>query len=178
MKKLTIFGLLAAVTIACALLLRSHAKTSREKAEAFRKNFEPLVVAAKQEPTGSKTSWSLTTNDNQIVIHFHNYTSGSNWTVGGGSVPISLPYIYKDAESGIMFYVEKDGRHVSAISPAGQILWSRDPFTDSHLPFYRTTTPRIVSIGRWKGILAISFDSSQYGNLDIKTGDFTFGGQD
>ena len=139
--------------------------------------FAVAAFAGEQEPIGSKTSWSVATNDNQIVFHFHNDTSGSNWTVSGGSVPISLPHTYKDAESGIVFYVESDGRHVSAISPAGQILWSRDPFADAHLPFYRTHTPRIVFIGRWRGSVAISFDSTQSGDLDIKTGNFTFTGQ-
>lgn len=136
------------------------------------------VFAGEQEPVGSETSWSVVTNGNQIVFHFHNDTSGSNWTVNGGSVPISLPHAYKDAESGIVFYVESDGRHISAISPEGKILWSRDPFADAHLPFYRTQTPRIVFIGRWRGCVAISYSSTQSGNLDIKTGDFTFTGQD
>jgi hypothetical protein len=57
----------------------------------------------------------------------HNNTSGSNWTVNGGLVPIALPHTYRDPDSGIIFYVETDGRHVSAINPDGKILWSRDP---------------------------------------------------
>ena len=42
-------------------------------------------------------------------------------------MPIALPHTYRDPDSGIIFYVETDGRHVSAINPDGKILWSRDP---------------------------------------------------
>jgi len=109
---------------------------------------------------------------------------------------IALPHTYKDADTGIVFYVESDGRHVTAISPDGKILWSRDPFADAHLEYYRTRTPRIVYIDeidksdeahQWivramarKGIskfICINFDSSQSGCLDFNTGEFTFLGQ-
>lgn len=148
------------------------------------------ILADEREPIGSTTSFSVTTNNNQIVFHMHNNASGSNWIVNGGPVPITLPHTYKDADSGIVFYVESDGRHVTAINPDGHILWSRDPFADAHLEFYRTTTPRIIYIdkmdkargGMLKGksgkYLAIRFNSSQAGILDVTTGDFTFMGQD
>jgi hypothetical protein len=135
------------------------------------------VLAAEREPPGSKTSYTVTTNGDQLVYRFHNNTSGSNW-VAYGDMPIAIPYTYKDADSGIIFYVESDGRHVTAISPEGKILWTRDPFADAHLPFYRTQTPRIVQIGRngsW--LLFIKFNSSQCGSIDVKTGHFTFTGQ-
>ena len=152
-----------------------------------------LVIAGEQEPIGSKTSWSVTTNNSQIVFHMHNDTSGSNWTVGGGTVPIALPHTYRDPNSGVIFYVESDGRHVSAIAPDGKILWNRDPFADAHLAVYRTKTPRIVYFDRvdpadkdhnWMlrgkaGLyLGINFNSSQFGILDAKSGEFTFLGQD
>jgi hypothetical protein len=151
------------------------------------------TLAGEQEPRGSKTSWSVTTNNNQIVFHMHNDTSGSNWTVSGGTVPISLPHTYRDADSGVVFYVESDGRHVSAIAADGKLLWSRDPFVDAHLAFYRTRTPRIVHFDKidptdkdhnWMlrgqtGLrLAIVFNSSQFGTIDAKSGEFTFLGQD
>lgn len=136
------------------------------------------VFADEREPIGSRTSWTIATNNNQIVFHLHNDMSGSNWTLNGGPVPITLPYAYRDADSGIVFYVESDGRHVSAISPDGKLLWSRDPFADAHLPLYRTRAPRIVFIGRDRGNLAVSFSSTQSGTLDVKTGDFTYTGQD
>jgi hypothetical protein len=98
---------------------------------------------------------------------------------------------YKDADSGVIFYVESDGRHLAAISPDGKVLWNRDPFSDSHLEPYRTNQPKIVWVGqaqKWeleaistKGsgkFISIDYNSSQFGVVDIKTGDFTFMGQD
>jgi hypothetical protein len=148
-------------------------------------------IATNQEPKGSTTSWSVTTNsDNQIIFHFHNNTSGSNWIVYGGPVPISLPHTFVETNSGISFLVESDGRHITARGLDGKILWRRDPFADAHLEFYRTKNPQIVYIGKanergeeyWKKqgkqVIGINFNSSQFGEVDIKTGDFFFGGQD
>ena len=61
--------------------------------------------------------------------------------------PFPGPQVYKDPNSGTLFYVETDGRHVAAISGKGKLLWSKDPFKDAHLPFYRTEKPQIVYIG-------------------------------
>lgn len=131
-------------------------------------------------------------------VIYSNTVTGSNWTRKINYPPpaISLPYTFRDADSGIVFYVESDGRHVSAISPDGKILWSRDPFLDAHLEHYRTDTPRIIYLSevdktdephQWivnfmahKGIskfVCITYNSSQSGCLDFKTGDFTFLGQ-
>lgn len=151
-----------------------------------------LEIGRKQEPPGSTTSWTVTTNDGYRVFHMHNDTSGSNWIVGGGAVPISLPYKYNDTNSGISFLVESDGRHITATSSDGKKLWHRDPFTDAHLEFYRTTNPQIVFISskcpQWiedlmahKGItnfVEIEFNSTQFGTIEEKTGKFTWLGQD
>lgn len=97
--------------------------------------------------------------------------------------------VYRDAQSGTIFYVESDGRHVAAISNKGKLLWNRDPFKDAKLPLYRTKTPQIVFIGaaresaqvgrnQQSKFVAISFNSSQFGLLRISDGEFTFLGQD
>ena len=100
------------------------------------------------------------------------------------------PKAYKDAITGIIFYVETDGRHVTAINADGEILWHRNPFADAKLQPYRIDVPRIVYIGKTsqtmeaahaksgKRVVGISFDSSQFGELDVKMGVFTFSGQD
>jgi hypothetical protein len=94
------------------------------------------------------------------------------------------PQIYKDQATGTLFYVETDGRHVAAISCAGKVLWSRDPFSDAHLSFYRTKTPQIVYIGptpeksKPGEFVAIAFNSSQFGVMRISDGTFLFRGQD
>ncbi len=94
---------------------------------------------------------------------------------------------FKDKESGITFYVESDGRHVAAINAEGKILWHRDPFVEAKLEPYRFERPVIVWIGqphawmtegRKEKFISISFNSSQFGILDLKTGNFTFLGND
>src|SRR5262245_19835120 len=76
---------------------------------------------SKRQPIGSTTSWTAisTNSDYQLIYHMTNHTSGSNWIMYGGSV-LLLPYAYRDVDSGITFYVESDGRHVSAIDANGK----------------------------------------------------------
>jgi len=94
---------------------------------------------------------------------------------------------YQQPDSRTLFYVESDGRHVAAISPEGRLLWHKDPFKDGHLGFYRTHKPQIVYIGpvprAFPGrdpdkYIRIAFNSSQFGDLRISDGQFTFLGQD
>jgi hypothetical protein len=103
--------------------------------------------------------------------------------------PFSGPQVYKDPNSGTLFYVESDGRHVAAISGEGNLMWNKDPFKDAHLPFYRTEKPKIVYIGPVpKGphppgeesnkFVSVTFNSSQFGLLRMSDGGFEFLGQD
>jgi hypothetical protein len=135
-------------------------------------------------------TFSVTTNSNRITLIVHDSRSGSNSLVDGGPLPIDLPYEYTNTNSGAILRVEKDGRHIKAIGLEGRILWSSDPFADSHLAFYRTRAPRIVYIGEasqssqeyWgrkgKEVVALVFNSSQFGVIDVATGEFMFEGQD
>jgi hypothetical protein len=101
----------------------------------------------------------------------------------------SGPQVYKDPTSGTLLYVETDGRHVAAISGDGKLLWSRDPFKDAHLAFYRTKKPQIVYIGPASKsccragqepdeFVAIVFNNSQFGVMRVSNGEFLFSGQD
>ena len=91
------------------------------------------------------------------------------------------PLTFIDPKSRVLYYVESDGRHVSAIAPDGKLLWHRNPFVDAKLQPYRFTKPVIIGIGLDESrdnALSIGFNSSQFGLLDPKTGDFQFLGQD
>ena len=96
------------------------------------------------------------------------------------------PQTYKDSNSGLIFYVESDGRHVTAISPEGKIVWTRNPFEDARLEPYRNPMPRITWVGpageRPLGMtgtfIFIRFDSSQMGFMNVETGDFRYAGRD
>lgn len=97
------------------------------------------------------------------------------------------PLAFRPPGSHVIFYVETDGRHVTALDSDGKILWCRNPFVEARLKPYRTPRPVIRLIGQsTKGttdqmeekFISVAFDSSQFGFMDIKTGDFTFSGQD
>jgi hypothetical protein len=102
------------------------------------------------------------------------------------------PLVYKSPKSGVLFYIESDGRHISALDPLGKIIWTRDPVADTKMKPYRFAEPQIVWIGEpqeWmvesmarqgkKGeYVAITFNASQFGVVDTATGEFTFQGQD
>jgi hypothetical protein len=106
--------------------------------------------------------------------------------------PAGKSISYLDKKSGTLFYVESDGRHLAALSPLGDLLWVRNPFVDKNLCPYRLERPIIARIEAitdvheaelikiWKRegpFLEIYFNSSQFGAVDIKTGDFLFEGQ-
>ena len=101
------------------------------------------------------------------------------------------PIAYADASLKTVFYVECDGRHVSAITFDGQVLWTRNPFVDGKLEPYRFAEPKIVRIGPSKGLgpsgwkpdskatyIGITFNSTQFGIMNAATGDFADGGRD
>jgi hypothetical protein len=106
------------------------------------------------------------------------------------------PMAYRDPRTSITFYVESDGRHLAAISEAGELIWLRNPWEDkpAFCP-YRTPRPIISHIEsiefnevyannlKSRGVnlshtfLSIQFDSSQYGVIDESSGDFIPEGQ-
>ena len=97
------------------------------------------------------------------------------------------PQALRDKESGTIFYVESDGRHVVAIDSDGKILWHRDPFAEAKLEQYRIAKPLISTIEypterippTMKGrFIQITFNSSQVGIMSFESGHFTFLGQD
>lgn len=64
-----------------------------------------------------------------------------------GNPPPGPPLTYLDAESGISFHVDSDGRHVTAIDKAGNQLWKRNPFVEENMCPYRSSHPFISWIG-------------------------------
>jgi hypothetical protein len=105
-----------------------------------------------------------------------------------GYPPAIAGLIYKDATANVIIYVETDGRHVVAISPDGRILWRKNPFVDAALEPYRGPHPTIDFVGSFGPrcvlrpedlgkVFCLSFSSSQFGEMDIATGKFTFSGQ-
>lgn len=110
------------------------------------------------------------------------------------------PMVYKDETSGTLYYFESDGKHVTAIDPKGTVLWHRNPVQE--LPKRGTSKGgqtgdrviegRIVYAGppsdrtlqtlRIRGKvgphLVVTFSTSEFGALDMKSGDFSYLGSD
>ena len=95
------------------------------------------------------------------------------------------PIRVTDRESGIVYEVRNDRRTITATRPTGEVIWTVDPFVDARLKPYRMEHPVIVYFGPSAGrdnrkgpFLAVTFNSSQFGVLDLATGKFDFAGQD
>ena len=102
------------------------------------------------------------------------------------SAPLG-PKTYKDPKSGTIFYVESDGRHLSAINKDGRLLWTKNPFVDAKLEPYRYKNPTIIYVGASKNkpelskhdrYISISYNSTDFGDVNVKTGQFHYGGRD
>jgi len=49
------------------------------------------------------------------------------------SFEIGQPFVLNDPRSGLILYVESDGRHMAAITHEGEMLWHRNLFSDPKL---------------------------------------------
>jgi hypothetical protein len=100
-------------------------------------------------------------------------------------------HTYLDPQTQTVFYVETDGRHLSAIGPDGKLLWTRNPYVDTGSHYYRrkevivylgplsTEYTQLMKKQHVAGpFIGIAFDSTQFGALDVKTGNFFNLGQD
>ncbi len=89
------------------------------------------------------------------------------------------PILYRDKNTGILIIVDSDGRHVTA-KKFGLVLWRRNPFVQGQMKPYRVTKPVIVSVekGRRDWHIDIVFNSSQFGEMNLLTGNFEWLGQD
>lgn len=114
----------------------------------------------------------------------------------GTQPPQVEPMVYRDPATGIVFYFERDGQHVSAIDATGKLLWNINPTVGQHTmkfqrdgnqfgyPIIDVVGPApdrqfwhlpkgkskddYISIGFWKA----------FGLLDKTTGDFVTLGSD
>jgi len=90
-----------------------------------------------------------------------------------------------DKTTGVRFILDKKRIYIKAIDKSGKVLWKTDPAVDNNLDEYRVKRPTIVYFAFKtdkftdnKEVIAISYNNSQFGYLDKKTGHFQFEGQD
>ena len=105
------------------------------------------------------------------------------------------PITYKVPDLDVILYVESNGRRISAMDSQGKVLWSFDPYEKSAWKPYRMAKPVVRGLGRgeyWEDFLrrnrqfvddpgpfvSISYSSSQFGVLNVKTGKMFFLGRD
>ncbi len=102
------------------------------------------------------------------------------------------PRVLNDRDTGVSYFLDSDGRHVSAVSPAGKLLWRVDPLDEAHCSAYRYDRPVILyfavpeqkwwqrktQYGKRNEFIAIGYNSTQFGLLRKSSGQFIFEGQD
>jgi hypothetical protein len=95
------------------------------------------------------------------------------------------PIQVTDKETGIVYEVQSDRRTITATKPDGTLVWKVNPFVDAKLEPYRVKHPIICYFGKTnnnsnlKGpVLGIAFNSSQFGDIELESGKFHWGGQD
>ncbi len=94
---------------------------------------------------------------------------------------IVVPQVLRSPQTRTIYSLESDGRHVTAISPEGKVIWCRDPFNDAGLEPYRFSKP-VIRYFKFSPdhleTITVGFNSSQFGDLDGITGNFRWRGQD
>ncbi|MCB2380462.1 hypothetical protein LGH70_22910 [Hymenobacter sp. BT635] len=90
-----------------------------------------------------------------------------------------------DAATGNRFVLDSARIMVTAFNPQGKKLWRTDAWKDNHLAAYRVTRPVIsyFALGKddsakKKEVIWLTYNNTQFGFLDKKTGAFTWLGQD
>jgi hypothetical protein len=94
--------------------------------------------------------------------------------------------VINDRKDHMKFVLDTSHIYIEAIDENGSRLWKTDPWKDAKLPVYRMIKrPKIVtfyllndSTTSNREVIAIMYQSSQCGDIDLRTGKFTFFGQD
>ncbi len=108
--------------------------------------------------------------------------------VGGSHIKTTPGKSMELVDSLTKNYYVLDSTHIyiTAFDRTGKKIWKTDPYKDSHMEEYRTNRPIIVNFkfdsdnwcsGKTK-VIWINYNNTQAGYLDLKTGKFSFCGQD
>jgi hypothetical protein len=175
-------------TVAQFILLAAVLPTSQSTAQVKMMEALSHPVGANGKPcTGIMFATSPLPSREQLQLQRHARE------LAEGAVQYA-PLGYRDAATGTSFYVESDGQHLSAIGSDGKLLWTKS----WNMCPYRVLIPHIVSVvharqpksgdfaatvfRKWQWltnspVIEIYFDSSQFGLVNQRTGDFFFEGQ-
>lgn len=127
------------------------------------------------------TVWEY--NNNGEVI------GGSLYNNGKPKKPKNITLL--DSTTNYKFVLEKDYIFITAYDDKKKILWKTDPYLDNRIHFYRTKRPRIIQFrfGKSPGyfpekikpgitVIWVTYNNTQYGFIDLKTGAYYLCGQD
>jgi hypothetical protein len=88
-------------------------------------------------------------------------------------------------DSKFKFELDSTQVTITAFSTNGELLWKTDPWLDNNLPKYRVDRPYIVYFVLDKNertdneeVIWITYNNTQFGTIDKRTGKFKFHGQD
>jgi hypothetical protein len=86
-----------------------------------------------------------------------------------GSTPV--PQVLQDSKTKVIYYLESDRRHVSAIDAAGKLLWCCEVFP---VPKITYRLPPFIDRINWDGddiaVAVWTGKSGGYGKIDKQTG--------
>ena len=121
------------------------------------------------------------------------FCCGQQTYIAHYSVDKKLPIekrVLVDSVNKVKFILDSTQTLIIAIDFNDKKIWSTNPHRDNHINNYRTEKPKIISFRlinpdpkRWdnwndKSVIGISYSNSQFGLIDLKTGQFNFLGQD
>lgn len=95
-----------------------------------------------------------------------------------------FPIRVTDKVSGIVYEVQSDRQTVIAIKANGETLWKVTPFKDAkpyrveHRFIIRFGKAHPAAEGKKVEFVSLTFNSSEFGKLELATGEFHYGGQD
>ncbi|MBK8535782.1 MAG: hypothetical protein IPL59_12015 [Candidatus Competibacteraceae bacterium] len=82
----------------------------------------------------------------------------------------------KDLKTGVAVHVDNDGRHVVGVSRSGEVLWHTEVVGENYSCTAGSPVVRYLQIEGDK--VSVTFCKSSYGEIELKTGEFRFLGQD
>jgi hypothetical protein len=143
---------------------------------------DSIMARLKRNPNDT----DLTRNSKNTIWFYDgqgNVIGGSGKRVKVGSVKLT------DSLTNNYFIMDSTHIFISAYDQSGKLLWKTDPYKDSRIPEYRTNRPVIVhyylgkgqddnNIGKGSNVIWITYNNTQFGYLNLRTGKYHWCGQD
>jgi hypothetical protein len=126
-----------------AAMLTAPDKAWKQHVEALRKLYDQVIALKEtlKKVGGGEDDWEITIST-ELRIFGVGTPTDFYWVINDNQRV--KPKTLVDPRTHVTYKLSSDGRHVTAISPNGKILWAHDAFRDYGLAPYRYTMPVIV----------------------------------